>query len=100
MDIELVKKRPSNKPCTALKNANVETTMNEKLVSVYKSDLSHLQQINFPAGSCADLLICTNGVANTKGKNITTEEYIFFAPTPKYPLRINKKLLQLALYLN
>lgn len=80
MDIELAKEEPSNEPCAALKNANVETTIDEKLVRVYKFDLSSQQQINFPGGSCAHLLICTNGVANTKGKNITTGEYVFFAP--------------------
>ena len=80
MDIELVKIEPSNEPCPALKNVNVEPMINERLVRVYKFDLSKLQQINFPAGSCAHLLICTNGAANTKGKNITTGEYIFFAP--------------------
>ena len=40
MDIELVKKKPSNEPCAALKNANVETTIDEKLVRVYKFDLA------------------------------------------------------------
>lgn len=80
MDIELVKKEPSNEPCTALMKANVETTINEKLVRVYKFDLSKAQTINLPAGSCAHLLICTNGTANTKGKKITTGEYVFFAP--------------------
>ena len=80
MDIELAKEEPSNEPCAALKNANVETTIDEKLVRVYKFDLGKLETINVPAGSCAHLLICTNGVANTTGKKITTGEYIFFAP--------------------
>ena len=80
MDIELVKKEPSNDSCAALTKANVETTIDEKLVRVYKFDLSNLQTINFPAGSCAHLLICTNGAANTNGKKIATGEYIFFAP--------------------
>ena len=80
MDIELVKKEPSNEPCAAITNANVETTINERLVRVYKFDLSKLQKINFPSGGCAHLLICTNGTANTNGKKITTGEYIFFTP--------------------
>ena len=80
MDIELVKKEPSSEACSALKNANVKTTVDEELVRVYKFDLNNLQKINFPAGTCAHLLICTNGTADTKGKKITTGEYIFFAP--------------------
>ncbi len=80
MDIELVKKEPSNESCAALTKTNIETTIDEKLVRVYRFDLSNRQQINFPAGSCAHLLICTNGTANTTGKKITTGEYIFFAP--------------------
>jgi len=83
MDIELVKKEPSNEPCNALTNANVETNLDEKLVRVYKFDLNNRQKINIPAGSCAHLLICTNGEANTNGKEITTGEYIFFAPRTK-----------------
>ena len=80
MDIELVKKYPSKEACTILTNAGVKTTINENLVRVYKFDLSNLQQINFPSGSCAHLLICTNGTANTKGKKISSGEYVFFAP--------------------
>ncbi|KAA9035525.1 hypothetical protein FW778_21445 [Ginsengibacter hankyongi] len=79
MDIELVKEEPSSEACTALTNANVETTIDEKLVRVYKFDLSSQQKIAIPAGSCAHLLICTNGTVNTTGKKITMGKYIFFA---------------------
>ncbi len=40
MDIELVKKEPSPYSCAALQQSVVETAINEKLVLVYKSDVS------------------------------------------------------------
>jgi len=89
MDIELVKKEPSGNSCAALKNVNVETTINEKLARVYKFDLGKLKTINVPAGGCAHLLICIQGAMNTTGKTITTGEYIFFAPNTE--VSVNNK---------
>ena len=78
MDIELVKKDPSADSCTAL--SNVQTTLNEKLVRVYKFDVNKTSSLNIAAGSCAHLLICISGEVNTGNKNIKTGEYVFFNP--------------------
>ena len=80
MDIELVKKEPSNDSCAVLQNKNIETTLNEKLVRVYKFDLPSLQTFAVPGGTCAHLLVCIAGEVNTTGKTITPGEYIFFDP--------------------
>ncbi|MGI8951094.1 MAG: hypothetical protein ACR2FN_05875 [Chitinophagaceae bacterium] len=80
MDIELVKKNPSPDSCTSLQQGNMETTINEKLVRVYKFDLSSQQTITLLAGSCAHLLICISGEVNTTNKNIKTGEFVFFNP--------------------
>jgi hypothetical protein len=80
MDVELVKKDPSHDSCTALQQSNIETTINEKLVRVYKFDVSNQKTITLPAGSCAHLLICISGEINTTGKKIKAGEYIFFDP--------------------
>jgi hypothetical protein len=80
MDIELVKKEPANDSCAAFQNITATTTINEKLVRVYKFDLDSQNTINMPAGNCAHLLICVSGTVNTAGKKITAGEYIFFNP--------------------
>ncbi|MGH2647139.1 MAG: hypothetical protein ACRDE8_06210 [Ginsengibacter sp.] len=80
MDIELVKKEPSNDSCVVFKKPNVETTINEKLARVYKVNLGNSQTIKLPPGNCAHLLICTAGEVNSAGKKISTGKYIFFAP--------------------
>jgi len=80
MDIELVKKEASHDSCAALQQSNTETTINEKLVRVYKFDLSGQKTITLPGNSCAHLLICISGKINTTNKKIKTGEYIFFDP--------------------
>ena len=80
MDIELAKKDPSPDSCAALQQNNVQTTINEKLVRVYKFDLNSLQSISISKSSCAHLLICISGEISTTGKKIKTGEYIFFNP--------------------
>lgn len=80
MDIELVRREASNDSCVALKRSNVETSINEKLVRVYKVDLGNFQTIKVPPGACAHLLICTGGEVSSAGKKILTGKYIFFAP--------------------
>ena len=78
MDIELVRQNPSHDSCTALNN--IETTLNQRLVHVYKFDVSKTSALNIPAGSCAHLLICVSGEVNAGNKNIKTGEYLFFQP--------------------
>ena len=80
MDIELVKKEPSNDSCVGLQNKNIETTINEKLVRVYRFELRSQQTVAVPAGTCAHLLVCIAGEVNTTGKTITPGEYVFFDP--------------------
>ncbi|MBV9960855.1 MAG: hypothetical protein JO072_01295 [Parafilimonas sp.] len=78
MDIELIKKEPASDSCTAL--SNVETTINGKLVRVYKFDVSKTSPLNIPAGSCAHLLVCISGEINTGIEHLRAGEYIFFNP--------------------
>jgi hypothetical protein len=82
MDIELVKKEPSADSCSPIQKANVETTLNEKLVHVYKFDLTQSASLNIPKSSCAHLLICISGKV-TAGKEIETGGYVFFKPNTK-----------------
>jgi hypothetical protein len=89
MDIELVKKNPSPDSCAALQQSNVETTINEKLVRVYKFDLNAHQLFNISKSSCAHLLICISGIVNTGNKKIATGEYGFF--NPKTAIEINNQ---------
>jgi hypothetical protein len=90
MDIELVKNEASVDSCTALQKNKAETTINEKLVRVYKFDLAHQQTFNLPAGSCAHLLICTAGETNTAGKKIIKGKYIFFNPATQVSINNTK----------
>lgn len=80
MDIELAKKNPSKDLCAALQQSNIETTINEKLVRVYKFDLNKHKSLNISKISCAHLLIRILGVINTTGKKLTTGEFVFFNP--------------------
>jgi hypothetical protein len=80
MDIELVKKEPSADSCDPIQQANVATTINEKLVRVYKLDLNTSQSLNINKSSCAHLFICISGEASVANKKIRTGEYIFFKP--------------------
>ncbi len=89
MDIELVKKNPSVDSCNAL--SDVETTINEKLVRVYKFDVSSNKSYNIQKNSCAHLLICISGEINSAGKTIKTGEYIFFNPNTKLLLSNHQK---------
>ena len=85
MDIELAKKNPSADSCDALQESNIETTINNNLVRVYKFDLSNnLFHIN--KSSCAHLLICISGKVNTSNKIIATGEYVFFNPNTEITL--------------
>ncbi|HVX27576.1 MAG TPA: hypothetical protein VHB70_14595 [Parafilimonas sp.] len=80
MDIELVKKNPSSDSCDAIHANNVETTINEKLVRVYKFDLAAAQSLNITKSSCAHLLICISGNVNSINKKLSTGDYVFFKP--------------------
>ncbi|HEX5154314.1 MAG TPA: hypothetical protein VFW07_22855 [Parafilimonas sp.] len=80
MDIELVKKDPSPDSCNFLQQSNGETTINERLVRVYKFDLNAHQSFSIPKGNCAYLLICISGKINAADKNIPEGSYIFFDP--------------------
>ena len=46
MDIELVKKEPSQDSCSALTATNLQTQLNEKLVRTYKLNLAAGQSFN------------------------------------------------------
>ena len=80
MDIELVKKQPSPDSCIAIQQNNIETTINEKLVRVYKFDLTGHQSLPIPKSNCAYLLVCITGKINITNREITTGEYLFFDP--------------------
>jgi hypothetical protein len=80
MDIELLKKEPAPDSCSALQQNNIETTINEKLVRVYKFDLNNNKSLNIQKSSCAHLLICISGEINTGTREIKTGEFIFFQP--------------------
>ncbi len=78
MDIELVKKEPSLDSCAAWQQSGVETPINEKLVRVYKFDVSKTSSFSTAANHCAHLLICITGELTTGDKAIKGGEYIFF----------------------
>ena len=80
MDIELNKKEPLPDSCSALQQNNVETTINEKLVRVYKFDLTTNKSLNITNSSCAHLLICISGEVSTSNKKLITGNYLFFNP--------------------
>jgi hypothetical protein len=80
MDIELVKKEPSADSCAALQQSNIETTINEKLVRVYKFDVSNQTPFNMQKSSCAHLLICISGEIHTSNKKLATGDFAFFDP--------------------
>jgi hypothetical protein len=69
---------------------NVETTIDERLVRVYKFDMAHQQKFDLPAGSCAHLLICTAGETNTAGKKIIKGKYILFNPGTQVSIKNTK----------
>lgn len=77
MDIELAKANPSPDSCNALQENNVETTINNNLVRVYKFDLAD-NAFHINKSSCAHLLVCISGKVNTSNKTIATGEYAFF----------------------
>jgi hypothetical protein len=85
MDIELAKKNPSSDSCNALQENNVETTINNNLVRVYKFDLTD-NSLHINKSSCAHLLVCIEGKVNASNKTITTGEYIFFNPNTEITL--------------
>lgn len=89
MDIELVKKEPSPDSCAALQQSSVETPINEKLVRVYKFDVSKTSPMNVSANSCAHLLVCISGELNAGSKHIKTGDYIFY--NPNTPLNISNQ---------
>ncbi|MEP6683943.1 MAG: hypothetical protein ABJA35_11815 [Parafilimonas sp.] len=88
MDIELVKKNPSADSCSALTNA--ETTINEKLVRVYKFDVSQ-QPFIVNKNSCAHLLVCISGEITISAKKLKTGDYVFFNPNTEISLNNNQK---------
>jgi hypothetical protein len=88
MDIELAKKNPSSDSCNALQENNIETTINNNLVRVYKFDLSS-NSLHINKSSCAHLLVCISGKVSTSNKTITIGEYVFFNPGTEITL-LNK----------
>jgi hypothetical protein len=86
MDIELVKKESSPDSCNALQESNVETTINNNLVRVYKFNLSD-NPLHINKSSCAHLLVCISGEVSTSNKTITAGEYVFFNPDTDITLR-------------
>ncbi len=90
MDIELVKQNPSDS-CNALQESNVETTINNNLVRVYKLALNMNNSLHINKSSCAHLLICISGAVNTSNKKITTGEYAFFNPNTDVSINNNQK---------
>ena len=87
MDIELVKKEPSPDSCAALQQSGVETAINEKLVRVYKFDVSKSSSLRISSSHCAHLLVCISGELNAGSKTIKVGEYLFF--NPNTPLNIS-----------
>jgi hypothetical protein len=90
MDIELARESPSSDSCNALQENNVETTINEKLVRVYKLNLTG-KSLHINKSGCAHLLICISGKVSTSSKTITTGEYVFFNPNTEITLN-NKNI--------
>ncbi len=90
MDIELVKKNPSADSCSALQQNNVETTIDEKLVRVYKFDLSANNSLHINKSSCAHLLVCISGEVNAGNKKLATGEYAFFNPDTELSVNNNQ----------
>lgn len=78
MDIELMKKEPAADSCASLTQANVQTTVNEKLVRMYKFNLESTGSLHVPEGSCAHLLACITGEVNAGNKKIKAGGYMFF----------------------
>lgn len=78
MDIELMKKEPAADSCAGLSQPNIQTTVNEKLVRMYKFNLESPGSLDVPAGSCAHLLACITGEVNTGDKKIKAGGYKFY----------------------
>jgi hypothetical protein len=90
MDIELEKKEPAADSCAALLLSNVETPINEKLVRVYKFDVTADKSLSINKSSCAHLLICISGEISTSGKKITAGAYAFFDPNTQISVSNNQ----------
>ena len=90
MDIELVKATPSLDSCTALQQNNVETTINQKLVRVYKFNIDNHQTFNIAKSSCAHLCICISGEVSTSGKTLKQGDYVFFNPSTNISINNNQ----------
>lgn len=80
MDIELVKTQPSADSCAAIQQNNFETTINEKLVRVYKFDVNNQSPVKLQKTSCAHLLVCISGNIKSEDKDLKSGEYEFFVP--------------------
>lgn len=78
MDIELMKKEPAADSCAGLIQPNIQTTVNEKLVRMYRFNLESSGSLNIPEGSCAHLLVCITGEVNAGDKTIKAGGYKFF----------------------
>lgn len=90
MDIELVKKAPLADSCKAWQQPDVQTTISQKLVRVYKFDVNANQALKINENSCAHLLVCVNGTISSLNKTIKTGEYIFFNPLNEISLENNR----------
>jgi hypothetical protein len=86
MDIEIVPRKPSADSFSVLKQSNIETIVNEKLVRTYKLDIDAHQSLNIDKSSSAHLLICVDGEVSASNKTITTGEYVFFNPDTEITL--------------
>jgi len=78
MDIELMKKMPTTDSCAdLLTQPGIETTINEKLVRMYKFNVESQGSLNVPESGCAHLLACITGEVNAGGKKINAGGYLF-----------------------
>jgi len=80
MDIEIVPREPSPDSFSVLKQSNIQTIVNEKLVRTYRFDINAHESLTVDKSNTAHLLICTNGEIIASNKIIKTGEYAFFNP--------------------
>ncbi len=84
MDIELLKKNPSNDSCAVLSENGFELKRTQKLVRVYNLHLVPGKKYQIGKSSCAHLLINVSGYSNAFSSNVihslAPETFIFFPP--------------------
>lgn len=89
MDIELLKQSPASDSCALMQQTGIETTINEKLVNVYKLQLQPNQSVSIPKANCAYLLICISGKVQAT-KKLEGGGFVFLKSGNEIPL-INKQ---------